>query len=116
MAAAAAPSTWGWLTGALSWTSGSARSLALAAAMLPHECKQAMSHSLLVCTGTSPEYFTPGFGPWQLGFGLFALGAIVALAMKWVLIHALMMFWPHIPWLQILRETPAPRGLALQPG
>ena len=33
-------------------------------------------HAALVCAGASPVYYTPGFGPWPLGWGWFLLGAL----------------------------------------
>ncbi len=45
---------------------------------LPRECKLAMRHTLLICSGEKPVYYTvPVFGPVGLAFGWLILGLLI---------------------------------------
>ena len=60
-----------------------------ALAQLPSACREALTHTALVCTGTPPTYYPPGWGPCSLCWGWFLLGcccgmiACVALLTPW---------------------------------
>ena len=45
-----------------------------ALAQLPSTCREALTHTALVCTGTPPTYYPPGWGPCSLCWGWFLPG------------------------------------------
>ena len=49
-------------------------------ALRPPTCEQAAAHATLVCMGAEPAYYAPGFGPWPLAWGWFALGLLLGAA------------------------------------
>ena len=52
----------------------SAASSAVWAASLPPTCREGLAHAALTCSGATPRYFTPGFGPLALACGVAAVG------------------------------------------
>ncbi|CAE7030350.1 unnamed protein product [Symbiodinium sp. CCMP2592] len=49
------------------------------AASLPPTCRESMAHAALTCSGATPRYFTPGFGPLALGWGWLVVGVLIGL-------------------------------------
>ncbi|CAE7317842.1 unnamed protein product [Symbiodinium sp. CCMP2592] len=49
------------------------------AASLPPTCRESMAHAALTCSGATPRYFTPGFGPLALGWGWLVVGVLIDL-------------------------------------
>ena len=63
------------------WAARLARGAVPTLALLPPTCKQAAAHAALVCVGVEPAYFAPGFGPWPLAWGWFAVGVLLGAAL-----------------------------------
>ena len=59
----------GQLLSACAGAYSAASSAAWWAASLPHTCKESLAHAALTCSGTTPRYFAPGFGPLALAWG-----------------------------------------------
>ena len=80
---------WHLATAFLQWGSSLVNRAAPALAQLPSTCREALTHTALVCTGTPPTYYPPGWGPCSLCWGWFSLGcccgiiACVALLTPW---------------------------------
>ena len=51
-----------------------------ALAALPPTCKEALAHTALVCTGSTPSYFPSGWGPCCLCWGWLLLCALLGVA------------------------------------
>lgn len=74
-----------------------------ALAQLPSACREALTHTALVCTGTPPTYYPPGWGPCSLCWGWFLLGcccgmiACVALLTPWYVAQTRERRLPHPP-------------------
>ena len=66
----------GQLLSACAGAYSAASSAAWWAASLPHTCRESLAHAALTCSGTTPRYFTPGFGPLALGWGWLLLGIL----------------------------------------
>ncbi|CAE7283556.1 unnamed protein product [Symbiodinium sp. CCMP2592] len=47
------------------------------AASLPPTCKESMTHTALTCSGATPRYFTPAFGPLALAWGWLLVGVLL---------------------------------------
>ena len=52
------------------------------AASLPPTCKESLTHAALTCSGATPRYFTPGFGPLALAWGWLLLGILLGLLFR----------------------------------
>ena len=52
------------------------------AASLPPTCRESPAHTALTCSGVTPRYFTPGFGPLALGWGWLQLGILLGLLFR----------------------------------
>ena len=52
------------------------------AASLPPTCRESLAHTALTCSGVTPRYFTPGFGPLALGWGWLLLGILLGLLFR----------------------------------
>ncbi|OLP83457.1 hypothetical protein AK812_SmicGene35783 [Symbiodinium microadriaticum] len=46
------------------------------AASLPPMCRESLAHAALTCSGATPRYFTPDFGPLALAWGWLLLGVL----------------------------------------
>ena len=49
------------------------------AVSLPATCRESLAHAALTCSGATPRYFTPGFGPLALAWGWLLLGVLLGL-------------------------------------
>lgn len=80
---------WHLATAFLQWGSSVLHRVVPTLAQLPGTCREALTHTALVCTGTPPTYYPPGWGPCSLCWGWFLLGcccgmiACVALLTPW---------------------------------
>ena len=52
------------------------------AASLPPTCRETLAHAALTCSGATPRYFTPGFGPLALASGWLLLGVLLGLLFR----------------------------------
>ena len=52
------------------------------AASLPPTCRESLAHAALTCSGATPRYFTPGFGPLALAWGWLLLGVLLGLLFR----------------------------------
>ena len=94
---------WQLATAVVQWGSSLVNRVAPALAQLPNTCREALTHTALVCTGTPPTYYPPGWGPCSLCWGWFLLGcccgmiACVALLTPWYVAQTRERRLPHPP-------------------
>ena len=52
------------------------------AAFWPPTCRESLTHAAFTCSGATPRYFTPGFGPLALASGWLLLGVLLGLLFR----------------------------------
>ena len=65
------------LAAALRWLAEAAGSAVPAAAQLPANCREAVTHALLTCAIGPPRYFAPGWGPCSHCWGWLCAGLLL---------------------------------------
>ena len=83
------------------------------AASLPPTCRESLAHAALTCSGATPRYFTPGFGPLALAWGWLLLGVLLGLLFRRAAAALVALAGGHAPqcapcsWEALLRELAA---------
>ena len=83
------------------------------AASLPPTCRESLTHAALTCSGATPRYFTPGFGPLALAWGWLLLGVLLGLLFRRAAAALVALAGGHAPqcapcsWEALLRELAA---------
>eukprot|EP00439_Symbiodinium_sp_Y106_P052263 s6992_g7.t1 len=107
------PAVIGQLLSACAGAYSAASSAVWWAASLPPTCRESMAHAALTCSGATPRYFTPGFGPLALAWGWLLLGVLLGLlsrrAAEAIVGLTSGRQLPHTPWSweALLRELSA---------
>ena len=89
---------------------------AYSAASLPPTCRESLTHAALTCSGVTPRYFTPGFGPLALAWGWLLLGVLLGLLFRRAAAALVALAGGHAPqcapcsWEALLRELAARTG------